>query len=81
MPARLFDRRWQTLSAAAEGLTDREIECLTCCMRGKTYWETGVILGIARRTVVFHMQSAREKLDASTNAEAVAKVLRGSQLG
>jgi len=66
------------LGAAPQGplLTPREVECLEACAAGKTYWETGKILGISERTVIFHMQSVREKLTASTNAQAVAKAVR-----
>ncbi len=56
-------------------LTAREKECLRWCAAGKTYWETALILGIAERTVDFHMQSARRKLGADSNAACVAKAL------
>lgn len=77
MAARLFIARHRAPCApAGSRLTAREVECLSCCAEGKTYWETAVILGISERTVVFHMQSARQKFAASTNAEAVAKAIR-----
>ena len=56
-------------------LTARERECLRWCAAGKTYWETALILGIAERTVDFHMQSARRKLKADSNAACVARAL------
>ena len=61
-------------------LTRREIECLNWCADGKSYWETAVILGISERTVSFHMEAVRGKLDAATNAHAVAMALRGGVL-
>jgi DNA-binding CsgD family transcriptional regulator len=56
-------------------LTARERECLRWCAAGKTYWETAIILGISERTVDFHMQSARRKLRADSNAACVARAL------
>lgn len=53
-------------------LSDREIECLNWYSKGKSYWEISVILEISERTVNFHMTSARNKLNAVTNAQAVA---------
>lgn len=61
-------------------LTPRELECLLWCAEGKSYWDTAVILGIAERTVSFHMERARNKLDAATNAHAVARALRAGLL-
>lgn len=55
-----------------QDLSYREIECLKWCSRGKSYWEISVILEISERTVNFHMTSVRNKLNAVTNAQAVA---------
>jgi len=60
---------------SADILTDRELECLKWCTAGKSYWETSVILGISERTVNFHMTTVREKLNAMSNAQAVAKAV------
>lgn len=57
-------------------LTSREIECLCWCAEGKSYWETGSILGISERTVSFHMERVRSKLMAGNNAHAVALAYR-----
>jgi len=56
-------------------LSVRELECLKWCTAGKSYWETSVILGISERTVNFHMTTVRQKLNAMTNAQAVAKAI------
>ena len=56
-------------------LSDRELECLKWCTAGKSYWETSVILGISERTVNFHMTTVRSKLNAMSNAQAVAKAI------
>ncbi len=61
-------------------LTRRERECLGWCAEGKSYWETAVILGISERTVSFHMEAVRGKLDAGSNAHAVAIAVRAGLL-
>lgn len=57
-------------------LTLRETECLAWAARGKTMAETGQILGITKRTVEFHLDNARTKLDAVTLSQAVAEAIR-----
>ena len=44
--------------------------------QGKTAWEIGEILGIARRTVNEHAQTAFRKLGAANRAQAVAIAIR-----
>ena len=61
-------------------LTRRERQCLGWCSEGKSYWETAVILGISDRTVSFHMEAVRAKLNAASNAHAVAVALRAGLL-
>ena len=56
-------------------LTARERECLLWAAEGKTTWDTAKILGIAERTVVFHLQNAARKLDVSNRAQAVARAV------
>lgn len=50
----------------------REIDCLKWMAAGKSAWEASVILGISERTVRFHLNSAREKLNCATTTQAVA---------
>jgi len=57
-------------------LSQREAECLGWAARGKTMSETAGILGVTTRTVVFHLENAREKLGASNVTQAVAKAVR-----
>jgi DNA-binding CsgD family transcriptional regulator len=59
---------------ALSSLTAREMQCLCLCAEGKSYWESGVILGISERTVSYHMEAVRSKLGAATNAHAVALI-------
>jgi DNA-binding response OmpR family regulator len=46
-------------------LNDREIETLTWVARGKTSAQIAKITGLAKRTVDFHLDNAREKLGAA----------------
>ena len=57
-------------------LSDREIETLTWSARGKTSAEIAQILGMAKRTVDFHIDSARHKLGVATRIEAVTKAAK-----
>lgn len=57
-------------------ITPREMQCLLWCSEGKTSWEISKILGIAERTVHFHMQNASRKLGASSRSHAVRLALQ-----
>jgi LuxR family quorum sensing-dependent transcriptional regulator len=57
-------------------LTSREREVLVWAAQGKSAWEIGEILGIAKRTVDAHTQSASRKLGAANRTHAVAIALR-----
>lgn len=56
-------------------LTPRESECLHWVAAGKTAWEISCILGIAERTVIAHVESAKKRLGAKTLPQAVARAL------
>jgi DNA-binding CsgD family transcriptional regulator len=58
-------------------LTPRELEVLTWVARGKSAWEIGEILDIAKRTVDEHAQTAVRKIGAANRTQAVAMALRG----
>jgi DNA-binding response OmpR family regulator len=58
-------------------LNDREVETLTWVARGKTSAEIAQILGLTKRTVDFHIDSARTKLGAVTRTQAVVKAATG----
>jgi DNA-binding CsgD family transcriptional regulator len=75
---------WEIIWSAAAGagtrlLTPRELEVLTWAARGKSAWEIGVILGISKRTVDEHIQTATRKLGAATRTAAVAIALISSR--
>ena len=57
-------------------LTPREHEVLTWVAHGKSAWEIGEILAIAKRTVDEHAQTAFRKLGAVNRTHAVALALR-----
>jgi len=58
-------------------LNDHEIDVLTWVARGKTSAEIALKLRISKRTVDFHIDSARVKLHATTRTEAVYKAAAG----
>lgn len=61
----------------AEGeLSQRECQCLAWTAQGKTAADIAVLVGIAPRTVVFHLENARRKLDAASITQCVAIALR-----
>ena len=60
----------------ASQLSPREVEVLCWAMAGKTNWEIAAILAIGERTVKFHVQNVKTKLQAASRAHAVAIALR-----
>ncbi|MEQ1863955.1 MAG: LuxR family transcriptional regulator [Micropepsaceae bacterium] len=60
-------------------LTLREIECLRWAALGKSAWEISRILGIARRTVSFHLENAKAKLGVRSVCQAVARFAAGDR--
>jgi DNA-binding CsgD family transcriptional regulator len=56
-------------------MTAKELDCLKWTAAGKTAWEASIILGISERTVRFHLNMAREKLNCTTTTQAVAKAV------
>lgn len=60
-------------SATAVKLTEREADVLRWAGDGKTASETAHILGVAERTVIFHIENATRKLGAANRTAAVLK--------
>jgi DNA-binding NarL/FixJ family response regulator len=58
-------------------LTEREVECLTWSARGKTSVEIAQILGLIKRNVDFHIETACRKLNVSTRIQAAVKASSG----
>jgi DNA-binding CsgD family transcriptional regulator len=61
-------------------LSPREFECLEWAARGKTAWEIGCILGISRRTAVFHLENAKAKLGVHSTIQAAARLLTSKRI-
>lgn len=55
-------------------LSPRELECLHWAAFGKSAWDISMIVGIKRRTVAFHLDSAKAKLGVRTIQQAVARL-------
>jgi DNA-binding NarL/FixJ family response regulator len=53
-------------------LTQREKEILSWLKNGKSSWDISVILGIRERTVNFHIDNIKQKLNATSRTQAVA---------
>jgi DNA-binding CsgD family transcriptional regulator len=62
---------------ARPNLSKREAEVLRLIAAGKADSDVGEALGIAARTVRFHLENAKQKLGVTTRAQAVLMVLRG----
>ena len=73
--ARAHHRLTEGARVAPSVLTSRERECLTWSLRGKTAWEVSRIIGVAERTVNFHLQNAMGKLGASSKHQAYLKAV------
>jgi DNA-binding CsgD family transcriptional regulator len=65
--------------AVAEGarMSAREEEALRLAAAGKSDTDIGREMGIAARTVRFHIDNAKQKLGVASRAQAVLKFLRG----
>jgi len=60
----------------ADGLTERELDCLNWTAAGKTSLEIAEILGLSEHTVNHYLNRAAKKLDTVNRTQAVAKALR-----
>jgi len=75
-----FTNQAESVETSEPVLTHRQQECLKWSARGKTMSETGTILGISERTVLFHVQDARQRLDAQTITQAVAVAIHRKEI-
>jgi DNA-binding CsgD family transcriptional regulator len=57
-------------------ITKREVECINWFSKGKTAQEIGVILGISKRTVDSHIESAKRKLNCYKLPLLIVKAMR-----
>ncbi|MBM9401915.1 LuxR family transcriptional regulator [Gluconacetobacter azotocaptans] len=73
-----FYFRYQALTLSPSPsvvLSDREKECLRWAARGKSSWETGMIIGISENTVNFHIKNALSKLRCSSRIVGVVRAI------
>lgn len=70
-----LENKTQSKAETASPITLREADCLLWTARGKSAWETAVILGVSERTVNFHIENARHKLDAQSKTQAVVRAI------
>lgn len=70
----------EEIPTATQQLSAREKECLLWAAEGKTSWETSKILGIAERTVIFHLQNAATKLNTTSRPQTIARAISTGQL-
>jgi len=64
--------RLEGVKKARSQLSPRELECLQWVSDGKTAWECAIILGLSQHTVRCYLESARHKLNATSNTHAVS---------
>ncbi|MFT8642871.1 autoinducer binding domain-containing protein [Gluconacetobacter sp.] len=68
-------KRLLSSSSSQNVLSERERECLCWAARGKSSWETGMILGITENTVNFHIKNALGKLQSNNRIEGVVRAI------
>lgn len=59
----------------APNLSPREKECILWVSRGKSSWDIGIILGISKNTVNFHIKNVMRKLDVASRTVAAMKAV------
>jgi LuxR family transcriptional regulator, quorum-sensing system regulator BjaR1 len=69
-----------SIDAAAGILTDRERETLTWTARGKSSWDTSMILGVSERTVNWYIANASRKLGAVNRTQAVVLAMQAGEI-
>lgn len=76
----VFHQRFQLVYTDGFRLTARQKEVLRRVAAGLTVHQIAEELGLSAATVDKHLRLAREALDATTTAQAIARALRFSQL-
>ncbi len=66
----------QSDPAELAAFTPREIECLRWAAAGKTDDEIAQILGLSVKTVYYHIDGAKRRINASSRTQAVANAIR-----
>ena len=66
----------QSGASALDEFTAREIECLQWAAAGKSDAEIALILDLSAKTVYFHINGAKRRINASSRTHAVASAIR-----
>lgn len=69
---RLSNKQDRIEAPCTYGISPREREVLNWVKQGKNSWDISVILGISERTVNYHVDNVKQKLDAVSRSHAVA---------
>ena len=62
-------------------LSKREIEVLNWLQQGKSSWDISMILRISERTVNFHVNNIKRKLDVVNRLQAVSVAVQQGLIG
>lgn len=62
--------------SSAEGLSARQVQILTLIAQGQTYRQAAETIGIAERTVKYHMSEILDRLHLQNRAQVLAYVAR-----
>lgn len=68
-------------AGALDVLSPRQMQILTLVAQGQTYREVGDTIGIAERTVKYHMAAILERLHLQNRAEVIAYAARSGLIG
>lgn len=72
----LLSAMQQPNASDLEAFTAREVECLQWTAAGKTDEEIAKILGLSVKTVYYHIDGAKRRINASSRTHAVASAIR-----
>jgi DNA-binding CsgD family transcriptional regulator len=78
---RLTNRQNGNRNADVYFISPREKEVLNWVSQGKNSWDISVILGISERTVNYHVDNVKQKLDAGSRTHAVAIAIDHGLIG
>lgn len=66
--------------AAAQRLTQRQLDCLVLAARGKSNWVAGQLLGLSAGTVHKYLEAAKQRYGVSSRTELVVRALFDGQI-
>ena len=71
----VYERIMASGQSAESPLSPRESECLLWAARGKTSAEIGDILKISERTVIFHIENSKRKMNVRNRSQAAIQAM------